>query len=173
MSSFLWTRCATYDLTNHSKSLLRVEVRSPVSVYVIFHDKDQISLPRELSAYQLFDKQHVIEVTIEKTIDLNQKEKPCYYTSENDKESFGEHDYKLLINKIMQKFECTTLYIPAEFINGSKICQNSTTTNLVHEFMKYSSPTFATNLWTSDYYSPPPCVYHKYSVDQTIAGKGK
>ena len=92
MSSFLWARCATYDLTHHSKSLLRVEVHSPVSVYVIFHDKDQISLPRELSAYQLFDKQHVIEVTIEKTIDLNQKEKPCYDTSENDNESFGEHD---------------------------------------------------------------------------------
>ena len=127
---------------------------------------------RELSAYQLFDKLHVIEVTIEKTIDISQKQKPCYDAFEKH-ESFGEHDYKLLMNKIMKKFQCTTLYIPAEFINGSKICQNSTTTNLVHEFMKYSSPTFATNLWTSDYYSPPPCVYHKYSVDQTIAGKGK
>ena len=173
MNTYLWARCASYDLKNSTKGLVKVIIRSPVSVHVIFHSKEQVSIPKELASYKKYDAYHVIELDVEKTIDLNQVGNPCYEPSENNNVGFGEYDYRLLMQKIITKFNCTTPYIPAEFRNGSKICQNETTTNKVHELMKYSSSAQATNLWMSDYYSVPPCVYHQYSMQETIKEKGK
>ena len=173
MNTYLWTRCASYDLKNNTKGLVKVIIRSPVSVYVIFHSKDQVSIPKELASYKKYSAYHVIELDVEKSMNLNQAGNLCYEPSENHNVGFGEYDYRLLMKKIMTKFNCTTMYIPEEFRIDAKICQNETTTNQVHELMRYSSSTHATNLWMSDYYSVPPCVYHKYSMKETIKGKGK
>ena len=173
INTYLWSRCASYDLKNITKGLVKVVIRSPLSVYVIFHSKDQLSIPKELASYKKYEGYHVIELSVMKTIDLNQEGKPCYEPSENNDVGFGEHDYKLLMNKIMTKYNCTTPYIPAEFRKGSKICQNTTMNSKVHELIKYSSSTHATNLWMADYYSDPPCVYQSYSMRETIRGEGK
>ena len=168
-----WGKCASYDLEKHSKELTKVAIRSPLDVYVIFHSKDQLSIPKELSTKETLEGFHLIDVTIDKTIDLKQDDKPCYDTSEHSGESYGEHEYKLLTSRTMERFNCTTPFIPAEFRNGSNICLNQTAASLVHEFLQYSSSSFVTNMWKSNYYSIPPCVYHTYTVAERARGKGK
>jgi hypothetical protein len=168
-----WGKCASYEFENHTEDLTKVEIRSPADVTVFLHSKDQLSIPKELSVRTFFNGYHSIEVTVEKTIDLNKERKPCYDNNDHGNESYGEHEFNLLVKKIMEKFNCSTPFIPPEFRKGSPICQNQTTANLVHGFLKYSSSAFMTNMWKSSYYSVPPCVYHKFSAETTIKMKGK
>ena len=172
INTYLWSRCASYDLENVTKGLIKVVIKSPVDVYVIFHSKDQSTIPKELASYKKYEGYHVLELDVMKTVELNQEGKPCYEPSENDNVGFAEHNYKLLMKEIMTTYNCTTPYIPAEFRIGSKVCQNETLNSKVHELIKYSSSRHATNLWMADYYSDPPCVYQTYSMQQTIRGKG-
>ena len=109
--------------------LVKVTITSPVQLYVILHSKDQISIPRELALYKRFDNvggKNVVEINVEKTIDLNQKDKPCYDPAEHNNVGFGEHSYRVLSEKIVEKFNCTTLFIPEDFRKGIKICGNNT-----------------------------------------------
>ena len=165
-------RCATYELENHKEQLTKVEIKSPVDVYVIFHSKEQISIPKELSARKTFEGYHNIEVTIQKTINLNQKEKHCYNPADNGGISFGMHEYQLLMKRIMKNFNCTTPFIPDKYRKDSDICLNQTTLEKVHEFLKFSSSSFVSNMWKSNYYGIPPCVYTTYAIDEAIKGKG-
>ena len=156
--------------------MVKVWITSPVQVYVILHSKEQISIPKELAVYKRFEEpagKNVVEVTVEKTVDLDQKNRPCYDPAKNNNVSFGEHDYRVLAHKIMEKFNCTTLFIPEEFRLGAEICKNETRLYHVHQFIQYSSSSHATNLWTSNYYTIPPCTYHKYTVHDTIRARGK
>ena len=134
-----------------------------------------LSIPKELAVYKRFEEpagKNVVEVTVEKTVDLDQKDRPCYDPAENNNVSFGEHDYQILAQKIREKFNCTTLFIPEKFRSGAEICKNETGLYEVHQFLQYSSSSHATNLWTADYYTIPPCVYHKYTVHDTIRARG-
>ena len=170
---YQWGKCASYDLGDNPGHLRRVKIKSPVEVDVIFHNKDQSSIPKELSTRLRFDGTHHIEVTVEKTIDVNQnKKKPCYKPEENHGETYGKHDYMLLNKKIVGRFNCTTPFIPSEFRNGAEICLNKSAGILIHQFLKYSSASFSTNMWNKNYHSIPPCIYHTYTTQETkIEGK--
>ena len=172
MTSF-WTKCANFDLEKYSKELTQVSIKSPAEVLVIVHSKDQITIPRELSAVYTFDGSHIVDVTIDKTIDLNQKKKPCYDVSENNGKGFGENEYELLMKIIMERFNCTTPFIPAEFRKGSEICGNEKTMKLVHDLIDLSLSSNAPVIWKSNYFSIPPCVYHTYTVQEKTNVKGK
>ena len=176
LNPYLWSHCASYDLQDHAKGLVKVFIKSPVQVYVILHSKDQISIPKELAVYKRFENlggKRVVEVDVEKTIDLDQKNKPCYSPADNNNVSFGAHSYTVLSQKILEEFNCTTLYIPEEFRKGAKICDNETALALVHQFIMYSSSSLATNLWMSDYYTNPPCLSQMYTIQETIRTEGK
>ena len=92
----LWGRCASYDLEDYQKQLNYVFIKSPVEVDVVFHSKEQSSIPIELSTRLRFDGDHTVQVTVEKTIDVDQKEKPCYDPKKHQGEAYGDYDYKLL-----------------------------------------------------------------------------
>ena len=44
-------KCATYDLDSEKNQLTKVEVTSPMDIVVLLHDKNQLNIHRELSAY--------------------------------------------------------------------------------------------------------------------------
>ena len=144
-----------------------------MDVQVIIHNRDQITIPKELAAYIRFDGRHVVEVTVVKTLNLDQKQNHCYCPAQHNSVTFGDHNYKVLAKILMEKFNCTTPFIPAQFRINSKLCETRSTLNKVHWFMMYSSSSFATNLWSSTYYTDPPCVYHSYTAQETISRKGK
>ena len=56
-----WGKCASYDLEKYSKELSKVVIYSPVTVYVLFHSKDQFSIPKELSTKVTFEGLQSIE----------------------------------------------------------------------------------------------------------------
>ena len=107
-----WSKCASYDLKEQREQLTKIEIRTPVDVAVYFHSKDQLTMPKELRARIYFGGFHSIEVTEEKTIDLNQNEKPCYNVEENGGKNYGEHEYEVLMAKFLEKFNCTTFFYP-------------------------------------------------------------
>ena len=166
---YKWGKCASYDISDHDKELEVKEVRitSPVKVDVILHSKDQSSIPLELSTLLRFDSSHEIQVTVEKTIDVYQAKKPCYKPEDHGGETYGEHDYKLLSKTIMEKFNCTTPFIPSEYRNGSEICSNKNTGRRVHQFLRSTSASLVPNMWRDSYHSIPPCVYHTYNIHET------
>ena len=43
---------------------------------------------------------------------------------------------------------------------------------MIHEYLKYSSSTYSTNMWKSNFYTKPPCVYRTFSIERTVDGKG-
>ena len=90
-----------------------------MDVWVIIHNREQVSIPKELAAYIRFDGRHVVEVTVEKTVNLDQKENPCYYPAQHENVTFGDHNYKIMAKIVLEKFNCTTPYIPAQFRIGS------------------------------------------------------
>ena len=167
-----WSKCASYELENHKEHMTKVEIRTPADVVLFFHSKDQLTMPKELTSRIYFDGSHSLAVTEEKTIDLNQNDKPCYNVEENGGKNFGEHEYEILSMKILEKFNCTTLFIPVEFRKDSEICLNETTAKMVHEYIKYSSSMYATSMWKSNFYSIPPCVYHTFTIEQAVHSKG-
>ena len=173
LAPYRWTYCASYNLQAHAEGLIKVGVESPMDVWVIIHNRDQITIPKELAAYIRFDAYHVVEVTVEKTVDLDQKQKPCYDPAQHNNVTYGDHNYEILAKILIEKFNCTTPFIPAQFRNGSKLCETRTMLSKVHWFMMYSSSSFATNLWSSTYYTHPPCIYQSYMAQETISGKGK
>ena len=91
---------------------------------------------------------------------------------ENGGKNYGEQKYEVLMAKILEKFKCTTLFIPAEIRKDSEICQNEKTAKMIHEYLKYSSSAYSTNMWKSNFYTIPPCVYHTFTIERTVDGKG-
>ena len=164
-----WGKCASYDLEDLGKGqkARRIYITSPVEVQVILHSKEQTSIPLELSTQMRLDGRHEVMVGVKKTIDVNQKRKPCYIPEDHDGESYGEHDYKLLNKIISDKFNCTTPYIPKDYRNGSKICTDETVGKKVHRLFKRALVGLNTNIWMEDFYSIPPCVYHTYKTEKT------
>ena len=160
-------KCASYDLEDYRKQLRVVKIRSPVNVDIFFHSKEQSSIPREISARQRFDGSHEIDVTVEKTIDVNQLKKPCYKPEDHNGETYGEHDYKLMNKMIVERFNCTTPFILPEFRNGTEICLKKDVGLLVQQFLQSSSASFSPNMWTNDYHFIPPCEYHTYTTQET------
>jgi hypothetical protein len=167
-----WGKCASYELSKQREQLTKVEIRTPLDVAVFFHSKDQVIMPKELRARIYLGGFDSIEVTEEKTIDLNKKEKPCYNVEENGGKTYGDHEFEVLMTKILEKFNCTTLFIPAQIRKDSEICLNETTANMVHEYMKYSSSAYSTGMWKSNFYTLPPCVYNTFSIEKSVDGNG-
>ena len=116
-----WSKCASYDLKEQREQLTKIEIRTPVDVAVYFHSKDQLTMPKDLRARIYFGGYHSIKVNKEKTIDLNLNEKPCYNVEENGGKNYGEHEYEVLMAKFLEKFNCTTFFIPAEIRKDSEI----------------------------------------------------
>ena len=145
---------------------MSVLIESPVEIKVFLHSKGQSNIPRELSISALFVSLHKIQVSVEKTIDIYQTKKPCYNPEDHEGETYGDYDYKLLNNKIIEKFNCTTPFIPSKYRNGSKICSNEKGSS-VYEFFKSTSASLSPNMWADDYHSIPPCVYHTYTMQET------
>ena len=163
-----WGKCASYELVNAQEPLrvMSVWIKSPLEIKVFLHSKDQSNTPRELSISALFVSQHKIQVSVEKTIDISQTKKPCYNPEDHAGETYGEYDYKLLNKKIIEKFNCTTPFIPSKYRNGSKICSNANGSR-VHGFLRSTSASLSPNMWADDYHSIPPCVYHTYTMQET------
>ena len=90
-----WSKCASYELNEQREQLTKVEIRTPLDVAVFFHSKDQVIMPKELRARIFFGGYHSIEVTEEKTIDLNQNTKPCYIVEENGGKIYGLIKYEI------------------------------------------------------------------------------
>ena len=97
-----WSKCASYDLKEQREQLTKIEIRTPVDVAVYFHSKDQLTMPKELRACIYYSGYHSIEVTKEKTINLNQNNLYCYNVEEHGGKNYGEHEYDILIAKIMK-----------------------------------------------------------------------
>ena len=137
---------------------------------IIFH-----SIPKELSTRDFFNKYTVQQLTIEKTIDLNQKKKPCFHKHENvDGENFGQNEYKVLSKKVQQLFNCSTPFLPGiKETKEIQICKNETVGMMVHEFLKTSASFHTTTIWSPQFHSYPPCVYHKFSLEEKISSKGE
>ena len=91
---------------------------------------------------------------------------------ENGGNNYGDHEYEVLMKQILEKFICTTLFIPAEIRKDFKICLNETTANTIHEYMKYSCSAYSTSMWKSNFYTIPPCVYHTFSIERDVDGNG-
>ena len=160
-----WGKCASYDLKDYEEQIRHVIIKTPLKVDVILHRKDQSSIPKELSMKQRFDGNHEVTVTVEKTIDVTQLKKPCYKPEDHNGETYNELDYKLLNKIIMQRFNCTSPFIPSEFRTGSEICLKPNRS--LHTFIESSSASFCTIMWKKNYHSIPPCVYHTYSAQET------
>ena len=168
----LWGRCASYYLKDYQKQLNYVFIKSPVEVDVVFHSKEQSSIPIELSTRLRFDGDHTVQVSVEKTIDVDQEKKPCYDPEKHQGETYGDYDYKRLNNKFLEQFNCTTPFIPPQFRNGGEICLNQTIAKKIHILLRQSSASLTANMWKEDYHSIPPCVYHTYNI-QHLRSDGK
>ena len=162
-----WGLCASYDLKDYQKHLRTVEIKSPVSVDVLFHGKEHSNIPIELSTRVRFDGHHEVLVTIDKTIDVNQPDKPCYDPADHEGEPYGEHDYRQLNKIILARFNCTTPFIPQQFRAGDEICTNPSIGKNVHLMLEEMSASFNPNIFKENFHSLPPCVYHTFSVQQT------
>ena len=167
-----WGKCASFDLEDFKKSLRFVKIESPIEVDVVIHSKEHSSIPLELSTTIRLESRHVVNINVEKTIDIYQDKKPCYRPEDNKGDTYGDHEYKLLQHKIMDQFNCTTPFIPSEYRNGSKICSKAEKGERVNMFFKLYSSSLNFNMWSQDHHSIPPCVYHTFTAkDLKTEGK--
>ena len=162
-----WGKCASYDLKDYEKQLRYVEIHSPVEVDIIFHGKEHSNIPMELSTRLRFDGNHNVLITVDKTIDISQSDKPCYDPEKHEGEAYGDYDFKLLNKRFLDQFNCTSPFISPKFRKGGEICLNTTSGRMIHEILRQTSASFNPNMWKANYHSIPPCVYHTYKVQQT------
>ena len=73
----------------------------------------------------------------------------------------------------MNKFGCTSPFIPLAFRYGAEICTNSTRGRQVHKHMMTETGRFSTIMWMKDYYFMPPCSYNTFAFTKTDFGTGK
>ena len=144
-----------------------VNIRSPIDVNILFHDKEQSNIPLELSAKIRLDGNHEVFVTVEKTIDVAQKKKPCYNSKDHGGEIYGDYDFKVLNKMFLERFNCTTPFIPRQFRKEGEICLNRTVGKTIHTILRQRSASFNPNMFKENYHSIPPCVYHTFSVQQS------
>ena len=163
-----WGKCVSFKLDSYKDALVKVKIRSPKKVTVYIHNEETFSISKELSTRRYFSVFQTIEVTVAKTIDLNQRTKPCYDPKDYDGKNYGKHEFEQLEKKIMEKFKCTTPFIPKEVREGDPICTDQKVGKLVHTFLESSASFLSTNIWSEHFHSLPPCVYHTHTFIETI-----
>ena len=162
-----WGYCASFELSQYQEGLRMVEIKSPIEVNVLFHSKDQSNIPIELSTQVRFDGKHEVTVTVDKTIDVNQNDKPRYNPDDHGGKMYGDYDYTVLNKMFLERFNCTTPFIPQQFRDEGEICLNRTVGKTIHTILRQRSASFNPNMFKENYHSIPPCVYHTFSVQQS------
>ena len=84
-----------------------VKIRTPVDVALYFHRKHQLTMPKELIARIYFSLYYSIEQIEGKQL-IWTKRKGLLRCGRNGDKNFGEHKN----DKILEKFNCTTHFIP-------------------------------------------------------------
>ena len=163
-----WGKCVSFNLESYKDALARVQILSPKTVTVYIHNERSSSISKELSTRRFFRSYQILDVTVAKTIDLNREAKPCYDPKDYNGKNYGKHEYENLEKKIMERFNCTTPIIPKEIRQEDPICLVQKIGRKVHHFLKASASFFLTNIWSENFHSLPPCVYHTHSFKETI-----
>ena len=154
--------CHSFDLSPHN-NMRGLEVRSnwlsdvlqihmQLSAFIQFEKgrtKNPNFFPNIFLLFLLIDLYKKYDVTVLKTINLNTAERACY-----EGEDYNDQEYLRLAQMIRAEVGCTSTFFPAHLRDG---LEDLLVTNLA---------SINLNLWSSDFYFVPPCVFYEFSLKE-------
>ena len=100
-------------------------------------------------------------MTTKKFINLNTRKHTCEAST-----NYFQQENLALSTLLNTSYGCSSPFIPAEFRRGFDVCRNKTTGKKVQAFIKTSTGSWTTNIWSKDYFFKPPCIYNTYDYSK-------
>ena len=85
-----------------------------------------------------------------------------------DNSTYHKLEFSTIGEIFSEKFNCSSPILPKQYRGGLEICKNVTFGKMTNNFFKYKTGLFSTNVWSTDYYLPPPCEYYLLQLTDTV-----
>ena len=115
----------------------------------------------DFSFLLLQDLNKKYDLTVAKTINLNSVERPCY-----EGEDYNDQEYLRLAEMIRTEVGCTSPFVPPQLREGLEVCSDPARGRLVQDLLLTNLASLNPNMWSSDFYFVPPCVFYEFSLKE-------
>ena len=120
-----------------------------------------LSLKVMFLLFLLVDLYKKYGVVVRKTINLNTVERPCY-----DGEDYNDQEYLRLAEMIRTEVGCTSPFVPPQLREGLEVCRDPARGKLVQDLLLTNLASMNPNMWSSDFYFVPPCVFYEFTLQE-------